>query len=67
MNTANEMSKNREINPQFRVYCEPKNGAEGGPHYLEDEFYSQESAEAKIEEMLEDGTGKYWKLSVRPR
>ena len=53
------------VTTQFRVYCEPKTGAEGGPHYIDEEFCTQVDAEACIQWMLEDGVGKYWKLSVR--
>jgi hypothetical protein len=49
----------------FRIYCEPKEGAQSGPHYVDEWLPSREAAEAYRQEMIEDGFGAYWKLSIR--
>lgn len=48
----------------FYIYCEPKNGAHGGPDYRGERFQLKADAEALVEEL--NGTvGQYWRLSVQ--
>jgi hypothetical protein len=62
------ISANNET--RYRIYCEPKTGADGLPHYAHDDyrelsFRTKESAQQHIDEMLNDGVGKFWELKIR--
>lgn len=57
----------------WKVYFQPKNGADGGPHYMQTdtfnggdrEFCTREDAEKAAQECIDDGIGKFWDISVR--
>lgn len=56
---------NANIKTQFRVYLEPKTGAQGRPHYESKIFSSREDAERHAQELKEDGHEKFWRITVR--